>query len=114
MKVILFFVCMLVCGMSFAEPLAEITCTEGDVTHIYQGDSEDHSIVYIDGKQYTFVKEHIVGDISFTQFAGVDDPEERAYLQVDMYEGEDAEQYVKLVLMRHGDRQAQFGGLCKL
>lgn len=113
MKVILFFVCMIICGMSYAEPLPGLVCTEGDIKHIYQGDSDDHTIVYIDGEVYNFVKEHTVGDISFTQFSNDTDPNMLAFLQVDVYEESNGEQYVKLVMMRKAAKQATFGGLCK-
>jgi hypothetical protein len=113
MKVILFFVCMFVCGMSYAEPLAALVCTEGNIKHIYQGDSDDHDVVYIDGEVYNFVKEHTVGDISFIQYSNDTDPNVLAFLQVDAYEDSNGEQYVKLVMMRKAAKEASFGGLCK-
>ncbi|EPE1232572.1 hypothetical protein ACSGOQ_005847, partial [Escherichia coli] len=65
------------------------------------------------GEVYNFVKEHTVGDISFTQYSNDTDPNMLAFLQVDVYEESNGEQYVKLVMMRKAAKQATFGGLCK-
>ncbi|WAE77384.1 hypothetical protein vBEcoMphAPEC6_02670 [Escherichia phage ph0011] len=113
MKIILFFVSMLVCGLVSAEPLAGVICTDGNTKHTYQGDSYDRDIVYIDGQQYSFVKEHTIGDISFTEYAKDKNPKELAFIEVDLYEDSNGSQYAKLVLMRRGAKETSFGGLCK-
>ncbi|HEA3651070.1 TPA: hypothetical protein RVU01_004693 [Escherichia coli] len=113
MKIILFFVCMLMCGLSYAEPLEGLVCTDGNIKHIYQGDSDNRDIVYIDGQSYTFVKEHTVGDISFTEFSNDTDPNFLAFIEVDVYEDSNGTQYAKLVMMRRGAKETSFGGLCK-
>ncbi|EON7637016.1 hypothetical protein ABV23_RS00795 [Escherichia coli] len=112
MKVILFFMCIIMCGVSYAAPLAGLLCKENSEQHIFQGDSDDLDIIYIDGIEYTYVKDHTVGDISFTEYAKTGDTDYRAYLQVNMIEGEDGTQEVKLVLKRIGDKEADFGGEC--
>ncbi|EHU8781039.1 hypothetical protein N0S44_000274 [Escherichia coli] len=113
MKIILFFVSMLLCGFVYAEPLEGLVCTDGQIKHIYQGDSYDHDIVYIDGQQYNFVKEHTIGDISFNEFSNDEDPNALAFMEVDLYEDSNGTQYAKLVMMRRGAKETSFGGLCK-
>lgn len=111
MKIVLFLVCMLMCGMSFAEPLASLSCTDGYVQHKVQGDSDDHTILYIDGNVYNIESDKTMGDWSYTRYHKEDDINELAFLTVELYEDE-SQQEVKLVLMRHGDHEASFGALC--
>lgn len=113
MKVFLFFICMIFCAVqAHAEPLAKMFCSEGEVQHIYQGDSDDHDIIYIDGSIYNLVKEHTVGDVSFTEYASNVDKNELAFIQVNLEEYADEVQDVKLVLMRKGAGTTEFGGSC--
>lgn len=112
MKVILFFMCMFMCGISYSAPLAGLICKEDTVQYIFQGDSDDLDIIYIDGIEYTYVKDHTIGDISFTEYAKSGDTDYRAYLEVNLIIDENCEQDVKLVLKRLGDRKADFGGEC--
>lgn len=115
MKGIVLFICILLCGVdfAFAEKLEAQVCTEGNVQHTIQGDSNDHTIIYIDDEVYNFKKQKTIGDIDLTEYSKDNDPEMLAFISVEVYE--DAEgQDVKLVLMRHNSGIAEFGGMCEI
>lgn len=118
MKIILFFIAMIVCGINFADAalISDMTCTDDKgVSHTYKVDNNDLTVAYIDNVAYDYISNYTSGDNDITRYSNENNKQEVAYVAFELYDdGNNVERTnAKLILMNDGESTTTFSAPCK-